>query len=129
MGMSDVRPWGSWKILDEAEGYKVKRLVVRPRQRLSYQTHAYRSEHWVVVRGTATYVLDGVKRSAGPGETVDVPLGAAHRLINEQATPLVVIEVQRGRYTGEDDIVRLQDDYGRAGVILETVGRLVDSRL
>ena len=66
---------------------------------------------------------------AGPGETVDVPLGAAHRLINEHATPLVVIEVQRGRYTGEDDIVRLQDDYGRAGVVLETVGRLVDSRL
>lgn len=129
MGRSDARPWGSWEILDEGQGYKVKRLVVKPRQRLSYQTHAYRSEHWVVVSGTATYVLDGVKRSVGPGEAVDVPLGAAHRLINEHPTPLVVIEVQRGRYTGEDDIVRLQDDYGRAGVILEAVGRLVDSRL
>ncbi len=129
MGQSDVRPWGTWEVLDEGRDYKVKRLVVKPRQRLSYQTHAYRSEHWVVVSGTATYILDGVKRTAGPGDTVDVPMGAAHRLINEHQVPLVVIEVQRGRYLGEDDIVRLQDDYGRGGVLIESVGRLVDSRL
>jgi mannose-6-phosphate isomerase len=129
MGASDVRPWGSWEVLDEGLGYKVKRLVVKPRQRLSYQTHAYRAEHWVVVSGRATCVLDGVVRQARPGDYVDVPVGAAHRLMNDQDEPLVVIEVQRGLYTGEDDIVRLQDDYGRGGVVVESVGRLVDSRL
>lgn len=129
MGESDVRPWGSWEVLDEGLGYKVKRLVVKPRQRLSYQTHAYRAEHWVVVSGRATCVLNGVVRRARAGDYVDVPVGAAHRLMNEHDEPLVVIEVQRGLYTGEDDIVRLEDDYGRSGVVIETVGRLVDSLL
>ncbi|MDI6910903.1 phosphomannose isomerase type II C-terminal cupin domain [Nocardioides sp.] len=129
MGESDARPWGSWEVLDEGLGYKAKRLVVRPHQRLSYQTHAYRAEHWVVVSGRATCVINGVVRQARAGDYVDVPVGAAHRLMNEHDEPLVVIEVQRGLYTGEDDIVRLEDDYGRAGVIIESVGRLVDSRL
>lgn len=129
MGESDVRPWGSWEVLDEGLGYKVKRLVVRPHQRLSYQTHAYRAEHWVVVSGRATCVLNGVVRQARPGDYVDVPVGAAHRLMNQHDEPLVVIEVQRGLYTGEDDIVRLDDDYGRSGVVIETVGRMVDSLL
>ncbi len=129
MGESDVRPWGSWEVLDEGLGYKVKRLVVRPHQRLSYQTHAYRAEHWVVVSGRATCVLNGVVRQARPGDYVDVPVGAAHRLMNQHEEPLVVIEVQRGLYTGEDDIVRLDDDYGRSGVVIETVGRMVDSLL
>ncbi len=127
MGESDVRPWGSWEVLDEGLGYKVKRLVVKPRQRLSYQTHAYRAEHWVVVSGRATCVLDGVVRHARPGDYVDVPVGAAHRIMNEQDEPLVVIEVQRGLYTGEDDIVRLEDDYGRSEVVIASPGRLLDA--
>ncbi|ABL83683.1 MULTISPECIES: phosphomannose isomerase type II C-terminal cupin domain [unclassified Nocardioides] len=127
MGESDVRPWGSWEVLDEGLGYKVKRLVVRPRQRLSYQTHSYRAEHWVIVSGRATCVINGVVRKARPGDYVDVPVGAAHRLMNEEQEPLVVIEVQRGLYTGEDDIVRLEDDYGRSEVVIATPGRLLDA--
>ena len=114
MGEFDTRPWGTWEVLDEAPGYKVKRLVVQPHQRLSYQVHAHRSEHWVVVTGKATCVLDGLTSYAGPGDCVDVPIGAAHRIVNEQDEPLVIIEIQRGDYTGEDDIVRLDDDYGRS---------------
>jgi mannose-6-phosphate isomerase len=109
----EERPWGSWHILDESNGYKVKRIHVNPGARLSYQSHGHRSEHWVVLSGTATAVIDDVDRTAGPGESIDVPLGAKHRLINNGDTELVIIEVQRGEYTGEDDIVRYQDDYGR----------------
>ena len=113
MGETSTRPWGSWEILDEAPGYKVKRIVVHPHSRLSYQTHVHRSEHWVVVSGKATCVLEGQTSYAGPGDCVDVPMGAAHRIVNEQDETLVIIEIQRGEYTGEDDIVRLEDDYGR----------------
>ena len=111
----DERPWGSWHVLDEGPGYKVKRLVVRPGRRLSYQTHAHRAEHWVVVRGTATCVIDGDTVEVKAGGTLDVPLGTPHRITNLHDDELVVIEVQRGDYLGEDDIVRLDDDYGREG--------------
>jgi len=107
------RPWGSWHVLDEGEGYKVKRIEVRPGHRLSYQTHAHRSEHWLVVSGQATCVVDGVTLTVATGEHLDVPGGAAHRIGNDGDVPLVVVEVQRGHYTGEDDIVRLEDDYDR----------------
>ena len=107
------RPWGSWHVLDEGDGYKVKRIDVQPHQRLSYQTHARRSEHWVVVSGKATCVIEGRTQIAGPGDYVDVALGQAHRISNDEDEPLVIIEIQRGEYTGEDDIVRLDDDYGR----------------
>ena len=110
---SQTRPWGSWHVVDAGPGYQVKRLVVLPGRRLSYQTHEHRSEHWVVVRGRATCTLDGEGRQAGPGECVDVPRGAAHRLANAGSDDLVVVEVQRGAYLGEDDIRRLDDDYGR----------------
>ena len=110
---SEERPWGSWHVIDVAEGYKVKRIHVNPGCRLSYQTHEHRSEHWVVVFGKATCTIDGETVVAEPGHTVDVPLGAKHRLANEGAEELVIVEVQRGPYTGEDDIVRLEDDYGR----------------
>lgn len=113
--LSETRPWGSWHILDEGPGFKVKRIVVEPQQRLSYQTHAHRAEHWVVVAGKATCVVEGETVIAGPGDCVDVPLGAAHRISNLDDETLVIIEVQRGDYTGEDDIVRLEDDYGRSG--------------
>lgn len=108
------RPWGSWHTIDEAAGYKVKRIHVKPGQRLSYQTHKHRSEHWVVIFGIATCIVDGKEVVAGPGESIDVSQGAAHRITNVHAEELVIIEVQRGAYTGEDDIERLEDDYGRA---------------
>jgi mannose-6-phosphate isomerase len=110
---SEQRPWGSWHVIDVAEGYKIKRIHVNPGCRLSYQTHEYRSEHWVVVSGKATCTIDDVVLVVGPGESVDVDQGAKHRLANDGSEELVIIEVQRGVYTGEDDIVRLEDDYGR----------------
>lgn len=112
---SDVRPWGSWHVLHEAPGFKVKRIVVRPGQRLSYQTHARRAEHWTVVRGVATCTLDGATHELPVGAALDVPIGAAHRIANLHDDELEVIEVQLGDYLGEDDIVRLDDDYGRGG--------------
>lgn len=111
---SASRPWGSWHVLDEGPGYKVKRIHVHPGHRLSYQTHAHRSEHWAVVSGTATCLIDGVTSEVPAGGSVDVPLGAAHRIINDHDEELVIVEVQRGEYTGEDDICRLEDDYGRS---------------
>jgi len=111
---SETRPWGSWHVLDEGEGYKVKRIVVNPHSRLSYQYHRHRAEHWVVAAGKATCVVDGVTTIAGPGECVEVEVGQPHRICNDEDYPLVVIEVQRGDYTGEDDIVRIEDDFGRA---------------
>ena len=110
---SEERPWGSWHVIDVGPGYKIKRIHVTPGSRLSLQTHKYRSEHWVVVFGVATAVIDDVTSTAGPGDSVDVPRGAQHRLANEGVEDLVIVEVQHGAYTGEDDIVRLDDDFGR----------------
>lgn len=84
-------------------GYKVKRIHVKPGCRLSYQTHDHRSEHWVVIFGIATCVIDGETVAAGPGRSIDVPQGTKHRLCNDSSEELVIIEVQRGAYTGEDD--------------------------
>lgn len=111
---SEERPWGSWHVLDDGMGYKVKRIHVNPGQRLSYQTHDHRSEHWVVIFGIATCIIDGETTICGPGHSVDVAKGAAHRIINDHSEELVIIEVQHGGYTGEDDITRLEDDYGRS---------------
>ena len=112
---SSDRPWGSWHVLDEGQGFKVKRIEVRPHHRLSLQTHARRSEHWSIVHGTATCLVDGVEHVVPAGGALDVPLGATHRIANLHDDQLVVIEIQRGDYLGEDDIVRLDDDYGRGG--------------
>ncbi len=101
-------------MLDEGEGYKVKRIEVLPGKRLSYQKHAQRTEHWVVVRGTAKITLDGREIMLGIGETAEIAIGAAHRVENPGVEQLVFIEVQRGSYLGEDDITRLEDDFGRA---------------
>jgi mannose-6-phosphate isomerase len=111
----DERPWGTFTVLDEGESYKVKRIEVYPGKRLSYQKHARRSEHWMVVRGHATVTLDGSTADLKAGDTVDIPSGTAHRIENPGQDLMVFIEIQRGDYFGEDDIVRLQDDYGRAG--------------
>ena len=109
----DKRPWGSFTVLDEGAAYKVKRIEVLPGQRLSYQKHSQRAEHWFVVEGTAKVTRDGEEILVQAGEAIDIPIGAAHRVENPGPTDLVFIEVQRGNYLGEDDIVRLQDDYGR----------------
>lgn len=110
---SDVRPWGSYTVLEAAARYKVKRIEVRPGQRLSYQKHLRRSEHWMVVQGCGKVTLDGTDVALNEGDVVDVPAGTAHRIENTGEVMLTFIEIQRGDYFGEDDIVRLQDDYGR----------------
>ena len=109
----DRRPWGSFTVLDEGAGYKVKRIEVLPGKRLSYQRHARRAEHWMVVAGTGRVTLDGEDTTVRAGETVDVPVGTAHRIQNPGADTLIFIEIQRGDYLGEDDITRLEDDFGR----------------
>ena len=110
----EARPWGSFTVLDDAPGHKVKRIEVLPGARLSYQRHERRAEHWFVVEGTAEVTLDGATQRVGPGGVADIPRGAAHRVANIGSETLVVVEVQHGDYFGEDDIERLADDYGRA---------------
>jgi mannose-6-phosphate isomerase len=109
----DTRPWGRYEVLSDDDSHKVKRITVEPGHRLSYQRHAKRAEHWFVVGGDALVTLDGVKHVVATGEAIDIPMGAAHRIANNGLTPLVFIEVQHGSYFGEDDIERLEDDYGR----------------
>ncbi len=114
IGEKDTRPWGGWEVLDAGDGYQVKRLTVLPHSRLSYQTHEFRAEHWVVAQGRATSVIDGKTVVSEVGECVDVEIGVPHRLGNNDDELLVVIEVQRGSYLNDDDIIRLEDDFGRA---------------
>jgi len=109
----DRRPWGTFTVLDEGENFKVKRIEVLPGKRLSYQKHAQRAEHWFVVQGTAKVTLDDREIKVSAGEAIDIAVGSAHRVENPGEELLVFIEVQRGSYLGEDDIVRLQDDFGR----------------
>ncbi len=109
----EERPWGGYDILADEQNHKVKRMTVNPGHRLSYQRHARRSEHWFVFEGEATVILDGAEHVVATGQAIDIPLGAAHRIGNDGVTPLVFIEVQHGTYFGEDDIERLDDDYGR----------------
>ena len=109
----DRRPWGTFTVLDEGAGFKVKRIEVLPGKRLSYQKHAQRAEHWVVVQGTARVTLDDEEIQVSAGQAIDIGVGSAHRIENADTALLVFIEVQRGGYLGEDDIVRLQDDFGR----------------
>ena len=109
------RPWGNYTVIDDAApDHKVKRLVVHPGKRLSYQLHHQRSEHWFIVSGHATVTLDGVVHELAPGQAIDIPVETAHRVGNNGADDVVFIEVQHGTYFGEDDIVRLEDDFGRA---------------
>jgi len=107
------RPWGSYSGLEKGQGYQIKRLTVEPGSRLSLQRHHHRSEHWVIVHGTADVELDGRHIFVRPGESTFVPAGVMHRLGNSGKIPLEVIEVQIGEYLEEDDIVRTEDDFKR----------------
>jgi mannose-6-phosphate isomerase len=108
------RPWGYYLVLHEEQGYKVKQFVVHPGKRLSLQRHAKRAELWQVVRGEALVTLGGDLRRLHPGGHVEIPRGCLHRVASAGAENLVVIEVQMGEYVGEDDIERIEDDFGRA---------------
>jgi mannose-6-phosphate isomerase-like protein (cupin superfamily) len=110
----DRRPWGTFTVLDEGDTFKVKRLTVDPGQRLSYQLHHRRAEHWFVVAGQARVTLDDLAHDLAAGQAIDIPKGAKHRVENPGETVLTFIEVQQGDYFGEDDIVRFDDDYGRS---------------
>lgn len=114
MTESAERPWGTYTVLAEGQGFKVKTIEVRPGQRLSYQKHARRAEHWFVVAGAGVVTLDGTAVGISNGDAIDIPQGTAHRIHNTGPVPLVFIEVQTGQYFGEDDIIRLDDDYGRS---------------
>ena len=107
------RPWGTYTILDENNGYKIKRIEVKPGKRLSLQKHYHRNEHWVVLSGSATVTVGEKTFAVNPNESTYIKAGEIHRLENRGKLPLVIIEVQVGEYTGEDDIVRLEDDYKR----------------
>lgn len=108
------RPWGSYTPINEGEGFQVKRIVVNPGQRLSLQYHHKRSEHWVVTAGKGKVQVGDVITDVTVGSYSMIPLLEPHRLINDGEENLVIIEVQTGSYLGEDDIVRLHDDYGRS---------------
>ena len=107
------RPWGTYTVLDESKSYKIKRIEVTPGQRLSLQKHHHRSEHWIVVSGTALVTCGENQMVINVNESTFIPIGYNHRLENPGKIPLVIIEVQSGEYLGEDDIVRFDDDYHR----------------
>ncbi|MBC7293906.1 MAG: cupin domain-containing protein, partial [Thermoleophilia bacterium] len=109
----DHRPWGFYRVLEDSPGYKVKRIQVHPGKRLSLQRHRQRWEHWTVVEGEGLVTRGGEYRSVAPGSSVDIDRGMIHRIENRGIKPLVFIEVQHGHYLGEDDIERLEDDFGR----------------
>ena len=111
--MTSHRPWGSFTVLEEGERYKIKRIVVLPQERLSLQMHYHRSEHWVVVKGTAKVTIGEEEQLIHENEGIYISKSQVHRLENPGKVPLELIEVQVGEYVGEDDIVRLSDIYER----------------
>lgn len=110
---TELRPWGSFTVLEEGRGYKIKRIEVKPGHRLSLQMHHHRSEHWIVVSGTAKVTCGEKETLLTTNQSTYVPPCTSHRLENSGVIPLILIEVQNGEYLGEDDIVRFQDDYSR----------------
>jgi mannose-6-phosphate isomerase len=108
------RPWGTYTVLEENNNYKIKRIEVLPGQRLSLQKHHHRSEHWIVVSGSALVTCGEREFMVNINESTFISIGEQHRLQNPGKIPLVIIEVQSGEYLGEDDIVRFHDDYQRA---------------
>ena len=111
--VGETRPWGRFEILRDAPHFKSKLITVNPGQRISYQYHHKRSEHWTIVSGRGEITLNDQKHQVWPGSQFHIPVGVRHRITNTGAEPLEFIEVQLGEYFGEDDIVRLSDDYDR----------------
>ena len=109
----DERPWGRYFVLQDEDNYKVKRIEVDPGRRLSYQYHNKRSETWIIIKGSAIVTIDENVKEYKIGETIIIPKKAKHRVENKNNSLLVFIEVQTGSYFGEDDIIRINDDYGR----------------
>jgi len=106
-------PWGFYQVLWEGEGYQIKKLVVLPGKKLSLQYHHQRSEHWVIVKGSALVQVGDDSLTLGKNGSIYIPKGVKHRITNNGVTALEIVETQVGNYLGEDDIVRLDDDYGR----------------
>lgn len=111
--LTAYRPWGSYTVLENTPGYKIKRIEVKPGKRLSLQKHFHRNEHWIVVSGTATVTVENEVKYLRPNESTYIKMGKIHRLANDGKIPVILIEAQVGEYTGEDDIVRIEDDYER----------------
>ena len=110
----EERPWGAFEILSSGPGFQVKRITVNPKQRLSLQWHRHRDEQWAVARGAARVIVGEVEQTLGRGQSMWVPRTVFHRIENiSRIEPLEIIEVQTGDYLGEDDVVRVEDDYGR----------------
>ena len=107
------RPWGRYYVIEDNDNYKIKRIEVNPKSRLSYQYHMQRSESWTIIKGQGIVTIDGVEQKVSSGESIKINKEAKHRILNSGDTPLVFIEVQTGTYFGEDDIVRIEDDYNR----------------
>tara|TARA_B100001057_G_scaffold474461_1_gene540067 strand:- start:988 stop:1332 length:345 start_codon:yes stop_codon:yes gene_type:complete len=111
--MKTERPWGWYDVIDQGDRYKVKNIMVNPGHRLSLQKHHHRTEHWIVVSGTAEVQLNDARQLLGENQSTYIPLGCVHRLSNPGRIPLNIIEVQSGAYLEEDDIERIEDDHGR----------------
>jgi len=107
------RPWGRYEVLQESANYKVKSIHVNPGQRLSYQRHQKRAEHWFVTQGSGEVTIEGAISQVSPGSVIDIAINQLHRIANTGDVELIFIEVQTGTYFGEDDIERIEDDFGR----------------
>lgn len=110
----EERPWGSFIVMEEGPSYKVKRIVVNPGHRLSYQSHKKRDELWIVVKGEAIVTIDDKEKTVPYGYSVKIKRNQKHRIENKDKENLVFIEIQTGTYFGEDDIIRFEDDYKRS---------------
>ena len=111
--LNETRPWGDWRIIEETDHYKIKAITIKPGQRLSLQLHKHRREHWVVVSGTALVTKDKKELRLHASEHVEIPPNTPHRIANDGKESLVIIEIQYG-LCDENDIIRIEDDYGRA---------------
>ena len=111
--MTEERPWGNYRVLHAEKGVQVKRIEVKPGLRFSLQKHLKRAEKWIVMSGSGTATIGKKEILVKQGSFLEIPVGEVHRLQNSGSVPLVIVEVQFGDYLGEDDIVRLHDDFGR----------------
>lgn len=110
---SEERPWGRFYVIHDEKSYKIKRIEVDTGQRLSYQYHKKRSEVWTIIQGVGTVTLNGQVKEFSSGDVISIPQGMKHRIENKHEEKIIFIEVQTGDYFGEDDIIRIQDDYNR----------------